>query len=94
MPTLTFKPGDRVMLTPAAVRYYGGAPGWTPQMQGGGKPGTIVVASDRPHKPGASPRPYLVSWDNGAVNSYREEDIQAMGKEEPVAANVTPFGRG
>ena len=59
MPTLTFKRGDRVMLTPAAVRYYGGAPGWTPQMQGGGKPGTIVVASDRPHKPGASPRPYL-----------------------------------
>ena len=36
MPTLTFKRGDRVVLTSAAVRYYGGAPGWTPQMQGCG----------------------------------------------------------
>lgn len=88
-----FKLGDRVKLTPSGVIYYGGTPGWTPEGQGGGKPGTVVVAGDRPHEPGACPRPYLVSWDNGAVNSYREEDLQAAPEVE-AAVNVVPFGRG
>lgn len=81
---LRFKPQDRVVLTPAAVRYYGGVAGpngatWTPTAQGGGKPGTVTFAGERPHRPGADPRPYYVVWDNGAENSYREEDLAPEG---------------
>ncbi|HLO66733.1 MAG TPA: hypothetical protein VK188_06920 [Holophaga sp.] len=90
-----FKAGDRVTLTPAAVRYYGGAPPWVPFNQGGGEPGTVAFAGDRPHKPGAEPRPYFVEWDNGAGNSYREGDLQAaVDPEDAPPSNVIPFGRG
>ena len=73
---LQFKPDTRVKLTPQAISYYGGVPGWVPQGQGGGTHGTVLFAGDRPHKPGADPRPYYVRWDNGAENSYREQDLQ------------------
>ena len=72
-----FKPGDRVRLTRVAVAFYGGAwPHFVPQGQGGGTPGTVLAAEDRPHKPGAAPRPYYVRWDNGVENSYRVEDLE------------------
>lgn len=90
---LRFKPGDRVRLTPQAILYYGGAPGWVPEGQGGGKPGTIAFAGERPHKPGAQPRPYFVEWDNGVSNSYREEDLLADEAPEETASNIIPFGR-
>ncbi|HNX94851.1 MAG TPA: hypothetical protein PKL14_06775 [Holophaga sp.] len=73
-----FGPGDRVRLTRAGVTLYGGAwPHWVPETQGGGSAGTVLMAADRPHKPGASPRPYYVRWDNGVENSYRVEDLEA-----------------
>ena len=95
-----FKPGDRVRLTPSAVTFYGGAwPHFVPQGQGGGTAGTLLLAEDRPHRPGAAPRPYYVRWDNGVENSYREEDLEAAptpAETEPTGAappNVVPFRR-
>ncbi|WP_306591221.1 hypothetical protein [Geothrix sp. 21YS21S-4] len=93
-----FKPGDRVQLTRAGVALYGGAwPHFVPQAQGGGTPGTVLVAGDRPHKPGAAPRPYYVRWDNGTENSYRAEDLEAAPEAEesepPLAGNIVPFRR-
>jgi hypothetical protein len=96
------KPGDRVRLTRVAVPFYGGAwPHFVPQAQGGGTTGTVLFAADRPHKPGAAPRPYYVRWDNGVENSYRVEDLEAAdpvadrapetGAEAP--SNVVPFLR-
>ncbi len=74
-----FKPGDRVRLTREGVTCYGGAwPHFIPQGQGGGTPGTVLLAEDRPHKPGAAPRPYYVRWDNGVENSYRVEDLEGV----------------
>ena len=75
-PGLAFKAGDRVMLTTMANSYYGGVGGYTPVGQGGGKPGTVRYAGDRPYSHGADPRPYFVDWDNGASNSYREGDLK------------------
>ena len=73
------KPGDRVRLTHAGVTFYGGAwPHFVPQGQGGGTAGTLLSAEDRPHKPGAAPRPYYVRWDSGVENSYRVEDLEAV----------------
>lgn len=96
-----FKPGDRVRLTRPGVTFYGGAwPNFVPQDQGGGTVGTVVTAEDRPHKPGAAPRPYFVHWDNGSENSYRIEDLQAAEdtKEagEPITepvSKIVPFKR-
>lgn len=87
--TLEFAPGDRVCLTPAAIAFYGGVPDkFTPEGQGGGKPGTIQVADEnRPHDPRAAARPYLVMWDNGVMNSYREEDLQSAGEPQPQPGN-------
>ncbi|WP_005035512.1 hypothetical protein [Holophaga foetida] len=81
-----FSPGDRVCLTPAGIAMYGGVARWIPEAQGGGTVGTLLVAADRPHKPGASPRPYYVRWDNGAENSYREDDLERAEDEatDPV----------
>ncbi len=104
---LEFKPGDRVRLTHSAATYYGGAgTAWVPEGQGGTNGvGTVLVAGDRPHDPRATPRPYYVRWDNGAENSYREEDLAAAplasarkpedaGEEDPgPAGNIIPFGR-
>lgn len=89
------KSGDRVRLTRAAVAFYGGAwPHFVPQGQGGGSVGTLLLATDRPHKPGAAPRPYYVRWDNGVENSYRVEDLEAVteAEAEPIS-NVVPFVR-
>ncbi len=81
------KTGDRVKLTPSAVAFYGGAyPHWIPEGQGGGTTGTLLFAGDRPHKPGAAPRPYYVAWDNGTENSYRLEDLEADMDETPKLA--------
>ena len=78
-----------VHLTRPAVGFYGGTwPNWTPTAQGGGQPGTLVFAGERPHKPGAAPRPYYVKWDNGAENSYREEDLE-RAPEENVRRSVS-----
>jgi hypothetical protein len=101
-----FAPGSRVRLAPAAVAFYGGVwPHFVPQGQGGGTAGTILEAEDRPYKPGAAPRPYVVQWDNGVVNSYREEDLQrdddgstegSGGFDEDPSegpSNIVPFGR-
>jgi hypothetical protein len=92
------KSGDRVRLTRAGVTFYGGAwPHFVPQGQGGGTVGTVLTAEERPHKPGAAPRPYYVRWENGVENSYRIEDLEAAvpppdaGAEPP--SNVIPFGR-
>jgi hypothetical protein len=91
------KPGDRVRLTRGGVTFYGGAwPHFVPQAQGGGTLGTVLVAEDRPHKPGAAPRPFLVRWDSGAENSYRVEDLESAAPlsqsvDEPPS-NVIPFG--
>lgn len=88
---LAFKVGDRVRLTREAVTLYGGAwPHWVPQAQGGGSGGTVLFAGERPHKPGAAPRPYFVRWDNGAENSYRVEDLEAEGPEAPEAETEAP----
>ena len=96
------KPGDRVKLTRAGVICYGGAwPNWVPTEQGGGSTGTVVFAGDRPHKPGAAPRPYYVRWDSGVENAYRVEDLELAGEtdpglepsEPPSAPNVVPFIR-
>ena len=83
---LEFKPSDRVCLTRAAVALYGGAwPHFVPEGQGGGKGGKVTLAAFRgENKPGASPRPYMVRWDNGVLNSYREEDLQADHEAENV----------
>lgn len=94
------KPGDRVRLTRAGVTFYGGAwPHFVPQGQGGGTTGTVLTAEDRPHKPGAAPRPYYVRWDNRVENSYREEDLEAAAPSvemetggEP-ASNIVSFRR-
>ncbi len=56
-------------------------------------PGTVVEAGDRPHKPGAAPRPYLVRWDNGVLNSYREDDLTQALPEDAPAGNVIAFRR-
>jgi len=93
MTDLRFHPGDRVKLSPSAIPYYGGTPAWVPEGQGGGKAGTVVEAGDRPHKPGAAPRPYLVRWDNGVVNSYREDDLTQALPEDAPAGNVIAFRR-
>jgi hypothetical protein len=85
-----FKPGDRVRLTRTAIAFYGGAPPhWVPQNQGGGTDATVLFAGDRPHKPGAAPRPYFVRFDNGAENSYRVEDLEGAG-----GAEAEPPGAG
>ncbi|HJV89145.1 MAG TPA: hypothetical protein VJ623_02475 [Holophagaceae bacterium] len=96
---LEFTAGDRVRLTRAGVTMYGGAwPHWVPEAQGGGAPGTVLFAGERPHKPGAAPRPYYVRWDNGVENTYRVEDLEAaMAPESPegeaAPSNVVPFLR-
>jgi hypothetical protein len=94
---LAFAAGDRVRLTRAGVATYGGAwPHWVPEAQGGGAPGTVLFAGERPHKPGAAPRPYYVRWDNGVENSYRVEDLEAAPEVESEDAppNVIPFRPG
>ena len=93
--TYEHQPGDRVRLTRAAVAFYGGAwPHFVPQGQGGGSAGTVLIAEDRPHKPGAAPRPYYVRWDNGVENSYRVEDLEAIpDRADTPASNVVPFLR-
>ncbi len=94
---LEFKPGDRVRLTRAGVICYGGAwPNWVPEQQGGGSTGTVLFAGDRPHKPGAAPRPYFVRWDSGVENAYRVEDLERGPEEEAgdgpsEAPNIVPF---
>ncbi len=86
--TLEFKLDDRVQLTPTAVSLYGGVSGWVPKSQGGGKPGIVIEADEnRPHDPRAAARPYLVRWGNGAVNSYRVEDLE---REVRPAAELNP----
>ena len=86
-----FTPGDRVRLTRVAVAFYGGAwPHFIPQGQGGGTPGTVLVAADRPHRPGAAPRPYYVRWDNGVENSYRVEDLEGEVPEGAPEAEERP----
>lgn len=94
--------GDRVRLTRAGVAMYGGAwPHWVPEAQGGGTTGTVLFAGERPHKPGAAPRPYYVRWDNGAENTYRVEDLEAApppaeapsSGEAEAPSNVVPFLR-
>ena len=97
------KPGDRVRLTRTGVIFYGGAwPHFVPQGQGGGAPGTVLAASDRPHKPGAAPRPYYVRWDNGIENSYRVEDLECAiesaaefepAEESESAAKPEPYAK-
>jgi len=81
-----FASGDRVCLTPAGISLYGGVSQWVPPSQGAGLPGTVLVAAERPFRPGAAPRPYFVRWDNGAENSYREEDLQASEEGRPDEA--------
>lgn len=104
MMELPLKSGDRVRLTRTAIQMYGGAlplrpdqRGWVPEAQGGGSDGTLLFAGERPHKPGAAPRPYYVRWDNGAENSYRMEDLEAAEDpdedSEPDPPNVIPFRR-
>ncbi|HJV22892.1 MAG TPA: hypothetical protein VJ570_09345 [Holophagaceae bacterium] len=98
---LEFSAGDRVRLTRAGVAMYGGAwPHWVPEAQGGGAPGTVLFAGERPHKPGAAPRPYYVRWDNGVENTYREEDLERADPAAPPEdaeaephPNVIPFHR-
>ncbi len=98
---LEFTAGARVRLTRAGVTMYGGAwPHWVPEAQGGGAPGTVLFAGERPHKPGAAPRPYYVRWDNGVENTYREEDLERADPEAPSKdaeadshSNVIPFHR-
>ena len=76
---LRFKIGDKVQLTAEACSYYGGKPPfYYPVRQGGGTPGEVLFAGDRPFKPGATPRPYYVRWENGTENSYREQDLEAV----------------
>lgn len=73
---LQFAVGARVRLSTLGAIYYGGVANWVPPTQGGGTDGTVVVAAFRgENKPGAEPRPYIVKWDNGVVNSYREKDL-------------------
>ncbi len=98
---LQFAVGDRVQLTRAGVAMYGGAwPHWVPEAQGGGAPGTVLFAGERPHKPGAAPRPYYVRWDNGVENTYREEDLEGAEPGSPSEdaeaeshPNIIPFHR-
>ena len=92
------KPGDRVCLTHVGVSFYGGAwPHFVPQAQGGGTLGTVLTAKERPHKPGAAPRPYYVRWDSGVENSYRVEDLKpgtpATEEAPETPSNVVPFFR-
>ncbi len=94
---LQFQAGDRVRLTRLAVTTYGGAwPHWVPAAQGGGSEGTVLFAGERPHKPGAAPRPYYVRWDNGAENSYRVEDLEDAPEaaSDDAPTNVIPFRPG
>jgi len=102
-----FQTGDRVRLTHSAIAFYGGAPPhFVPQAQGGGTDGTVIFAGERPHRPGAAPRPYYVRWDSGAENSYRVEDLRAVEAKVPDPApeaaeeeseeapsNIVPFRR-
>lgn len=91
---LVFEVGDRVRLARAAYALYGGAwPHYCPQGQGGGSAGTILFAGERPHKPGAAPRPYYVRWDNGIENSYRVDDLVADDPADETGAdsNIIPF---
>jgi len=76
--------GTRVRLTREAIAYYRGFPigpeedpVYIPKGQGGGSLGTIIQAGGRKHSPGADARPYFVAWENGATNSYREQDLEA-----------------
>ncbi len=97
MSALAFTVGARVRLTKAGGLYYGavalnGEPRWprfayVPVDQGAGKDGTVLFAGERPHKPGADPRPYYVRWDNGAENSYREVDLELA----PTAPEFSPL---
>jgi hypothetical protein len=82
--TLRFKIGDRVRITDAASSFYGGHGRlWVPPSQGGGTAGTVTLAEYRgENKPGAAPRPYMVQWDNGVVNSYRIEDLESLPTDE------------
>jgi hypothetical protein len=94
-----------VRLTRAGVVCYGGVwPNFIPQGQGGGTLGTVLLAGDRPYRPGAAPRPYFVHWDNGAENSYRVEDLVLEGDPEMPSVmerrsdieelgNIVPFRR-
>jgi hypothetical protein len=96
--TYDLQPGARVRLSHAGVACYGGAwPHFVPAAQGGGTPGTVLLAGDRPHKPGAAPRPYFVRWDNGVENSYRVEDLEpipaAPATDADTPSNVVPFLR-
>lgn len=95
--TLLFEVGQRVLLTPSAIVYYGGTKGFAPEGQGGGKPGTITFAGERPHKFGAAPRPYYVRWDNGVCNSYREDDLMLFAENSDqtssIPTNVIAFKR-
>ncbi len=90
------KVGDRVCLTREGVAMYGGVwPNWIPGAQGGGTAGTLLLSEDRPHKPGAAPRPYYVKWDNGAENSYRVDDLELADEaasKPPSSPNIIPFG--
>lgn len=96
---LRFNFGDEVRLTREAVALYGGKwPEFVPQGQGGGAVGIITQARFRGEsKPGAEPRPYMVLWENGAVNSYREIDLEpavmptAAPEEPSPQAEVSGF---
>ena len=97
---LQFKPLDRVKLTSVAESYYGGVPGrFVPRDQGAGTGGIVLIADEnRLHDPRAAARPYFVLWDNGAKNSYREEDLQPevlieATIEETEISKVVPFNR-
>lgn len=74
---LRFGFGDEVVLTPEAVNFYKGKwPDFVPESQGGGGKGMVTQARYRgENQPGAEPRPYIVVWANGAINSYREADL-------------------
>ncbi|MEN6587242.1 MAG: hypothetical protein ABFE02_14475 [Sulfuricella sp.] len=93
MTLFQFSLGARVRLTAFAARYYGGNLQWTPPSQGGGTTGTVIAAEDRSHDYRADARPYLVRWDNGAQNSYREADlVEALDESVSGSNNVITFG--
>jgi len=102
-------PNTRVRRPGAGGGFDGGTwPTGRPRAQGGGQRGTLGFGGERPHKPGAAPRPYFVRWDNGAENSYRVEDLELAPKEtiapaapindagddsaEDPPSNIIPFG--
>lgn len=80
MDELRYAEKTLVRLSPAGCALYGGVYGkWAPKSQGGGGVGVIVTAGFRnENKPGAAPRPYIVRWENGSINSYREEDLDPV----------------